>query len=144
VLSQYSFRSTLRFIGFNAEEDWMKGSQDYVNTVVLPNKENVVGVLNLDMILRLGWDSDPQEPTDLDIDTGESAACRAWFNTFVDAIATYALSLVIDPAATGTGYWDAGDQGPFIAAGYAALMVIENTVIEIWKRSLPDGGQLHQ
>ena len=26
VLSQYSFGSTLRFIGFNAEEDWMKDS----------------------------------------------------------------------------------------------------------------------
>lgn len=132
VLTQYSFKSTLRFIGFNAEEDWMKGSQDYINTVVLPNNENVVGVLNLDMILRPGWDSDPRETADLDIDTGESAACRAWFDTFVDAIATYAPPLVIDPAAPDSGYWDAGDQGPFIAAGYPALMVIENSAIEIW------------
>jgi len=132
VLTQYSFNSTLRFIGFNAEEDWMKGSQDYVNTVVLPNNENVVGVINLDMILRPGWDSDPREPADLDIDTGDSAACLAWVATFVDAVATYAPSLVIDPAAPDTGYWDAGDQGPFIAAGYPALLAIENTALEIW------------
>lgn len=132
VLSQYRFSSTLRFIGFNAEEDWMKGSQDYVNTVVLRNNENVVGVINLDMILRPGWDSDPQEAADLDIDTGKSAACLAWVATFVDAIATYAPSLVIDPAAPDTAYWDAGDQGPFIAAGYPALLAIENTALEIW------------
>jgi hypothetical protein len=132
VLTQYSFKSTLRFIGFNAEEDWMKGSQDYVNTIVLPSNENVVGVINLDMILRPGWDSDPRETADLDIDTGESADCLAWFATFVGTVATYVPSLIIDPAAPDTGYWDAGDQGPFIAAGCPALLAIENTALEIW------------
>ncbi len=132
VLSQYRFSSTLRFIGFNAEEDWMKGSQDYVNTVVLRNNENVVGVINLDMILRPGWDGDPQEPADLDIDTGDSAACLAWVATFLDAVAAYAPALVIDPAAPDTAYWDAGDQGPFIAAGYPALLAIESTALEVW------------
>ncbi len=134
VLTQYNFNSTLRFIGFNAEEDWMKGSQDYVDTVVLPNNENIVGVINLDMILRPGWDSDPQEPIDLDIDTGDSQACFAWVNIFIDAADTYAPSLVIDPAAPDTANWDAGDQGPFISAGYPALLAIENTAFEIWSR----------
>ena len=31
VLSQYQFKSTIRFIGFNAEEDGLLGSSDYVS-----------------------------------------------------------------------------------------------------------------
>jgi hypothetical protein len=132
VLSQYRFNSTLRFIGFNTEEDWMLGSQDYVDRVVVANNENVLGVINLDMILRPGWDSDPQEPIDLDVVTGASPACSVWAYVFMDAVATYTPSLVIDPAAPDTADWTASDQGPFISAGYPALLIIENTAHEIW------------
>jgi hypothetical protein len=63
VLTQYRFQSTLRFIAFNAEEEWMKGSAEYVKA--LPPDANIVGVVNLDMILRPVWDSNPQAPLDL-------------------------------------------------------------------------------
>ncbi len=132
VLTRYDPNATLRFIAFNAEEDWMLGSQDYVNTIVVPGKENVVGVLNLDMILRPGWDSNPSAPIDLDIETGAAPDCIAWAYTFLDAITTYVPSLPIDPAAPDWRYWDAGDQGPFISAGHPALMIAENTAAEIW------------
>jgi len=132
VLSQYDPNATLRFIAFNAEEDWMLGSQEYVDTVVVAQNENVIGVLNLDMILRPGWDSNPLAPVDLDIETGATPACIAWAYTFMDAITKYAPSLPIDPAAPDSAYWDAGDQGPFIAAGHPALMIAENTAVEIW------------
>ena len=132
VLTQYELRSTLRFIGFNAEEDWMKGSQDYVDSVVVANDEDVKGVINLDMILRPGWDGDPYEPEDLDIDTDNTPLCLAWFDIFVAAVAQYAPSLAIDPASPDTEYWYASDQGPFIEAGYPALLAIENTAEEVW------------
>jgi len=132
VLSRYRFDATLRFIGFNAEEDWMWGSQDYVNKVLKPGGENVLGVINLDMILRPAWDSRPNWPIDLELETGKSAQNFAWVDVFKEAAATYVPSLPIDPAAPFTQYWDAGDQGPFIAAGYPAIMVIDNGAMEIW------------
>lgn len=135
VLSQYSFESTIRFIGFNAEEDWMKGSQDYVNKVVIANNENIAGMINLDMILRPGWDDDPTEPEDLDIGTMNTAFCFDWANTFITAAYTYVPSLYIDSGTPYTDYWYAGDQGPFIEAGFPALMVMENTAGEIWSGS---------
>lgn len=132
VLSQYNSAATLRFIAFNAEEDWMLGSQEYVDTVVVAGRENVVGVLNLDMILRPGWDSNPDALADLDIETGSSKACMDWAYVFIDAIAAYVPTLTVDAAAPDWQYWDAGDQGPFIEAGHPALMIAENTAIEIW------------
>ncbi|MGE5294364.1 MAG: M28 family peptidase, partial [Solirubrobacterales bacterium] len=132
VLSQYNSAATLRFIAFNAEEDWMLGSQEYVDDVVEAGKENVVGVLNLDMILRPGWDSDPDAAVDLDIETGTSQTCVDWAYVFIDAIAAYVPTLKVDAAAPDWEYWDSGDQGPFIEAGHPALMIAENTAIEIW------------
>ncbi len=132
VLTQYGLDSTVRFIAFNAEEDWMLGSQEYVDKVVVAGGENVVGVLNLDMILRPGWDTASQQPIDLDIETGPWPGCFDWAHTFTDAAALYVPVLVTDPAAPDWIYWDAGDQGPFIAAGYPALMISEATTIEIW------------
>jgi hypothetical protein len=130
VLTQYRFRSTLRFIAFNAEEEWMKGSQEYVKA--LPKDTNIVGVINLDMILRPAWDSDPNEPRDLEVETLEAPFCTAWVQTFVAAATAYVPSLVIDPNSHYPVIWDAGDQGPFVYAGYAAFCAIENTADEIW------------
>jgi len=132
VLSQYSFNSTLRFIGFNAEEDWMKGSQDYVDS--LPAGENILGVINLDMILRPAWDSNPAAMIDLELETADLPICYDWVDIFINTAAQYCPSLVIDPAAPHTNYWNAGDQGPFLSAGYAALLAIENTAPEVWSR----------
>jgi len=130
VLTQYHFRSTLRFIAFNAEEEWMRGSQEYVNA--LPQDANIVGVINLDMILRPAWDGNPAAPLDLEVETLEVPNCAAWVKTFTAAAATYVPSLVIDPNSHYPMDWDAGDHGPFIYAGYPALVAIENTAQEIW------------
>jgi hypothetical protein len=130
VLTQHQFRSTLRFIAFNAEEEWMRGSQEYV--AALPKDANIVGVINLDMILRPAWDSDPNEPIDLEVETLEAPFCTAWVQTFVAAAATYVPSLVIDPNSHYPLVWEAGDQGPFVYAGYPAFCAIENTAEEVW------------
>jgi len=96
VLSQYEFESTIRFIAFGGEEAWMKGSWDYVRSVVVANKEDVVGMLNMDMILRPGWDSDPSAAKDLDLSTGTSPECLAWAEQYMTAAATCVPSLVVD------------------------------------------------
>lgn len=135
VLSQYTFESTIRFIGFNAEEDWMKGSQDYIDNVVTANNENIAGMINLDMILRPAWDDDPAQFEDLDLGTANTALCLDWANTFITAANTYAPSLYIDSSTPCTNYWYPGDQGPFIEAGFPAFTVAENTTGEIWSGS---------
>jgi hypothetical protein len=130
VLTQYRFQSTLRFIAFDAEEEWMKGSQEYING--LPKNTNILGVINLDMILRPGWDGDPHAALDLEVESLNVPVCVAWVNTFVDVAAAYTPALVIDPASHYPADWDAGDHGPFISAGYPALVAIENSAEEVW------------
>ncbi len=49
ILSQYEFRRSIRFIGFDLEELGLRGSQEYVNNGILAG-ENVAGVLNFEMI----------------------------------------------------------------------------------------------
>ena len=132
VLSQYRFNATLRFIAWGGEEGWMLGSSDYVNNVVLPGHQNIVGMVNLDMILRPGWDTSPNEPKDLDVSTGDNPACNAFANSFLAAGHAYAPSLPFDSRDPQHEYWYPSDQGPFIAAGYPGLMVAENTAGEIW------------
>ncbi|NQU26079.1 MAG: M28 family peptidase [Candidatus Nealsonbacteria bacterium] len=131
VLSQYQFESTIRFIGFNAEEDGLWGSKDYVNNVVAPGSENVLGVINLDMILRPGSDKAPSEPLDLDLLTRNTTACTDWADTFITAAGTYVPSLSIDSLhAESSAY--GSDHAPFANAGYPAFLAIENTASEIW------------
>jgi len=132
VLSPYRFESTIRFIAFGGEEGWMLGAKDYLSKVVQPNNENVVGMLNMDMILRPGWDSDPNAVIDLDVSTGASPACQAWASKYMIAGATYAPSLVFDSRNPQTDDWYPGDQGPFIELGYPGLMIAENNAQEIW------------
>jgi Zn-dependent M28 family amino/carboxypeptidase len=133
VLTQYRFRCTLRFLAFNSEENLVKGSQEYVDA--LPCNTNIAGVVNLDMILRPAWDSDPREPVDLEVETRDEPYCTDWVEAFVRAAATYVPSLVIDPNSHYPRDWDYGDQGAFLSAGYAAFTAVENTAEEMW-----DGG----
>jgi Zn-dependent M28 family amino/carboxypeptidase len=132
ALSQYSFASTIRFIGFNAEEDWMLGSQDYVNNIITAGGETLAGMINLDMILRPLWDGNPAQPKDADLITGDNSLCLAWSNIFMQVADTYVPSLNIDPLSPSTQYNYASDQGPFIGAGLPAFAILENTVGEIW------------
>jgi len=132
VLSQFQFKSTLRFICFNAEEDQMLGSADYVNNVVVPGGQNVVGIINLDMILRPGWDSQPAHAKDLDIMTRPVTNCLDWVGTFIAEAHAHVPSLAINPAMPYTDHWTSCDQGPFVSAGFAGLSALENTAADIW------------
>jgi hypothetical protein len=132
VLSRYSFASTIRFIGFNAEEDGMKGSSDYVTNAAIAGNENIAGVINLDMILRPLWDNNPMQPADADLITADNESCLGWAEIFVSAVSNYVPSLEMDEYSPSTSSWNSSDQGPFISAGFPAFGVMENTANEIW------------
>jgi len=131
VLSQYRFESTIRFIGFNAEEDGLLGSTDYVNNVVVPAGENIAGVINLDMILRPGWDNDPDAVIDIDVTTSRETVYTDWANTFAAAAGAYVPSLTVQHYRPSKG-WGYSDHAPFITAGYPAFLLIENSAPELW------------
>ncbi len=61
ILSQYSFEHSIRFIGFDAEELGLIGSQRYVQNGIKPF-EDIQGVLNFEMI---GYYSDEPDSQDL-------------------------------------------------------------------------------
>ena len=129
VLSRYRFASTIRFIGFNAEEDGLLGSRHYVNHQVIANSENVIGMVNMDMILRPGWDSNPDAVIDLDLGAGASAESVAWAEAYQQAAVDYVPSLTVDEAVFTLGkrsdhYW-------FDYEGYAAFTAIENALGEL-------------
>jgi len=132
VLSQYSFASTIRFIGFNAEEDGLRGSQDYVDNIVTAGNETIAGMISLDMILRPLWDNDPTQNRDADLLTADNDLCLAWSNTFLNAAELYVPSLNIDERAPYTQNWYASDHASFINAGLPAFGILENTADEIW------------
>ncbi len=64
ILSQYSFEHSIRFIGFDAEELGLIGSQRYIQNGIKPF-EDIQGVLNFEMI---GYYSD--EPNSQELPTG--------------------------------------------------------------------------
>lgn len=133
VLSQFRFDSTIRFIGFNAEEDGLLGSKNYVNNVIIPNQQNVVGMINLDMILRPGSDNG-NTAIDVDLSTRTShAPSVAWANKFRQTAATYVPALAVDSRIENE--IGGSDQDPFVAAGYPAVFASECTANELFSGS---------
>jgi len=122
VLSQYRFESTIRFIGFNAEEDGLLGSRDYVESHVIPSGENVLGMISIDLILRPGSDIDPDAVDDVELETNRSLP---WVVAFIQAAADHVPSLAIGDI------WNSADSrsdnDPFQHRGIPSFLVIENS-----------------
>ncbi len=136
VMSQYQFESTIRFICFNAEEDGLKGSWDYVNGLTTTQKNNIKGMINLDMILRPGSDSNPGHVIDADIESIDNVdggdppyqypASVTWAHAYQQAAADYVPALTVDSEiAFYKDNWS--DHAPFVRAGLPAILVIENS-----------------
>jgi len=131
VLSQYRFESTIRFIAFNAEEDGLKGSKDYVENAVVPAGENIVGMVNLDMILRPGSDVDPDTLIDAEVEAKyDHPPSVAWARAFQQAAAAYVPSLVVNETIIDTE--SSSDNDSFREAGIPAILVIENSLPDFW------------
>ena len=131
VLSQYRFESTIRFIGFNAEEDDQVGSQDYVNSHVIPSGENIAGMINMDMILRPGSDANPHTVIDAELEAqSKHPPSVAWARAFQQAAIDYVPSLTVND--TIIDCRSTSDNDAFLENGYPAFLVIENSLPDIW------------
>ncbi len=131
VLSQYRFESTIRFIGFNAEEDGRAGSKDYVANHVVASGENLVGMINMDMILRPGSDVDPHTVIDAEVEAqAKHPPSWAWAQAFQQAAADYVPSLIVNDTIIETE--STSDNDSFLNQGYPAFLVIENSLPDFW------------
>ena len=121
VLSQYAFEYTIKFAGFNSEEQGLIGSAAYVAHIASQG-ENVVGCINLDMIAYRGTDP---APPDLILYTNTASqdiahlyedACLEYFpNDLEPIVLVEAIS--------------ASDHASFWNHGYQAILAIEE---EAW------------
>ena len=126
ILSLYQFESTIRFICFNAEEDGLLGSKDYVSNELLPENETVAGMINLDLILRPGSDVDSLSIIDAELESRSShESSWEWAKAFRQAATDYVPSLVIDE--TIIDGESSSDNDSFLEAGFPAFLVIENS-----------------
>ena len=131
VLSKYKFESTIRFICFNAEEDKQVGSKDYVKSFVLPKGEKIAGMINLDMILRPGSDTDPNNVIDAEIETQfKHSPSVEWARAFQRAASTYVPALVVND--TIIDCESTTDNDAFLSNGFPAFLVIENSLPDFW------------
>ncbi len=136
VLSQYRFESTIRFIGFNAEEDGLLGSKDYVENHILPAGENIVGMVNMDMILRPGSDVDPNTVIDAEVEAqSKHPPSWAWAEALQRAAAAYVPSLIFNDTIIETE--SSSDNDSFLAQGIPAILVIENSLPDFWDANGP-------
>jgi Zn-dependent M28 family amino/carboxypeptidase len=125
VLSRHSFECTIRFICFNDEEDGMDGSGDYVENVVKVEKEKVIGVVNLDMIIHPRHDRKPDLPKVMGVSTARRhKASKEWAWRLIAAAKTLVPDLTVD---ADSPYIDTdSDDLSFCDEGYAAVSLSED------------------
>jgi Zn-dependent M28 family amino/carboxypeptidase len=132
VLSQYRFESTIRFICFNAEEDGLLGSKDYINSHVIPGGENILGMINMDMILRPGSDVDPDTVIDAELEAQfKHPPSVAWAKAYLQAAADYVPSLNVNDTVIHFDEFGT-DHESFVVADFPAFLIIENSVPDFW------------
>jgi hypothetical protein len=121
VMAPYAFKNTVRFVLFAAEEQWMIGSEYYVNQAFLQG-ENILGAINMDMILYAPYSTDSVFiPYD---DQSEPIALLAgdMFSNYAPDVFT---RVVYDPSAP-------SDHASFWQYGYSAIEIAEASANEIW------------
>ncbi len=121
VLSQYAFHYTIKFVGFNAEEQGLVGSEAYV-AMIAGQGEDVVGVFNLDMVAYRGTDP---APADLVIYTNTASLpiAQVYENACLEYFPTDLEPLVTNSSMSGSDHYS------FWSYGYPAICGIED---EAW------------
>ena len=126
----------LSFVEGEAEEDRLAGSKEYVESQVVTAGENIVGMINLDMILRPGSDVDPETIIDAEVEAkADHPPSMAWAETFLQAAAQYVPSLIVNDTIIDTE--SSSDNDPFRDAGIPAILVIENSLPDFWDANGP-------
>ncbi len=119
ILSQYNWACTLRFALFTGEEQGLLGSKAYAHRSRLI-RENIVGVVNLDMI---AWNT-PLSSPDIDLHAkGDFTPTVEMAELFSDVVSVYNLNLVPEIWTAGSG---GSDHSAFWIHGYPAFLGIED------------------
>jgi hypothetical protein len=125
VLSRYQFEATIRFVGFNAEEQGMRGSAAYAADARAMG-ERILGMVNLDMIART-------DGTDEDIEVIGNAGLVDLLLANIAAFTRLPASGHIEKPQWSDHQWFAADEYP----GSESVMLIEDEAWEIWSTN-PD------
>jgi photosystem II stability/assembly factor-like uncharacterized protein len=117
ALADLDFERTLRFICWCGEEQGLLGSRHYASAAA-ENKENIVGVVNLDMV---AYDEEKGKRDDTSNFTNNESK---WLAEYLIAAAAlydvdHQFDLIVDPEAGGS------DHAAFWAVGYEAIFLIE-------------------
>jgi len=115
ILTDHPPESTVLFVCYSGEEQYLYGSRAHVDELTASGDlSKVQGMLNMDMI---GYTSD----SDLDCLLETDPFAQSFLNLFADAAALYtSLSIYIDLWAGGS------DHVPYLDAGVPAVLTIEN------------------
>ncbi|MDI6804523.1 MAG: M28 family peptidase [Bacteroidota bacterium] len=116
ILSQYNPQYTIKFIGFDEEEQGLVGSIYYA-TQARNRNDTILGVINLDMI---GYDGNNDGK--INVHSKNVANTVEIANDFVNNIATYNIGLV--PVIVASQPYS--DHESFLAKNYGAILVIED------------------
>ncbi len=116
ILSQYDFEATLIFIGFDREEQGLRGSKAYASQ---HQNDNIMGMVSMDMI---AYNGSGNNLASIYSDLNSNPLAR----DLADAVSLYGNGL--SPV-------DAGDMGqsdhePFQDEGFQACLIIENDVFD--------------
>jgi aminopeptidase YwaD len=128
LFRQARFRWTVNLVGFSGEEQWMKGSYHWVDSVVVPRQMRIAGVYNVDMIGYTSADS-TYHVVNYNTNSAQLAALcdsvNRWYSIGLDELLLYD-----DPDC-------AGDNTPFWERGIPAVFALEDSEWGIWNGSNP-------
>jgi Zn-dependent M28 family amino/carboxypeptidase len=123
ALARQSFRRTIQFVAFNAEEVGLQGSRDYVSDTFAASNFEICGAFNMDMV---AWDGDADRKFQVQSNPGD-ASSAFMRDRLVETVGVYGLNLVpvavCDPD-------DTSDHGAFWQQGKPAVLAGEEYFCE--------------
>jgi len=127
VLATSRFRWTIKLLAFSGEEQWMKGSYHWVDSVAIPQGMDIYGAFNVDMIGYTAYDTN-HLVVNRDVASAPMAALAESTNAWYDI----GLSILnyLDPDC-------AGDNTPFWEVGIMSTFALEDSEWGIWNGSNP-------
>jgi Zn-dependent M28 family amino/carboxypeptidase len=125
ILRNFRFDRSVEFCCFTAEEQGEVGSEVYAQECRAEGK-NIVGVINMDMIIHPTDDRQPSLPLDLDIATNDASQnLAALLQSSIETYTPVDVEVHLDT----TG---GSDHASFWGIGANAVLAAENTVNEVW------------
>jgi len=93
--------------------------------------ENIVGMINMDMILRPGSDVNPNTVIDAELEAqSKHPPSVAWARAYQQAAIDYVPSLIVND--TIVDCKSTSDNDAFLNKGYPAFVVLENSLPDFW------------